>query len=131
MFRKKKKKTRAFTLLELIVVLVILSILGTIAVLSYSDVTKSYRDAVAKTNLQVLKSAVQVYRLDHSGDFPTDLLSNSTSKNGLEQYLDDEMINILKNVNHPYQYSLKFLSGNIIIQVIGPDSFKEEVIVTK
>lgn len=130
MFRK-KKKTRAFTLLELIVVLVILSILGTIAVLSYSDVTKSYRDAVAKTNLQVLKSAVQVYRLDHSGDFPTDLLSNSTSKNGLEQYLDDEMINILKNVNHPYQYSLKFLSGNIIIQVIGPDSFKEEVIVTK
>lgn len=109
----------------------ILSILGTIAVLSYSDVTKSYRDAVAKTNLQVLKSAVQVYRLDHSGDFPTDLLSNSTSKNGLEQYLDDEMINILKNVNHPYQYSLKFLSGNIIIQVIGPDSFKEEVIVTK
>lgn len=125
------RKKPAFTLVELMVVIIILGILTAAAFLSYVDVTRSYRESIARTNLKVLKSASQVYRLEHYGEFPTKLLSDSSSKDGLESYLDEEMVKVLSDPDHPYQYSLKKVSGNLIIAVKGPNSFEAEIIVSK
>lgn len=62
--------TRGFTLLELMVVLVILALLGTIAA---PRVTKHLRDAkvqTAKIQLDALSAAVESFHLD-TGRFPT------------------------------------------------------------
>lgn len=125
------KKKRAFTLVELVVVIVIFSVLGSVAALSYSDVTGSYKKAVAKSNLRVIKSSVQIYRADHNGDYPDKLLSTAGAKDGLDYYLDNELNNILTDPSEPYKYSLSNEADKLTLTVTGPNSFKEEIVIPK
>lgn len=67
---KKRAKRRGFTLIELVIVIVILGVLAGVAALSFQNVTKSSKEGVAKANLRALKSAVQVYQVDHNGELP-------------------------------------------------------------
>lgn len=68
--QKIQKKRSGFTLIELVIVIVILGILAGIAALSFSNVTESSRDGVAKSNGRTIKSAILVYQIDHNGTMP-------------------------------------------------------------
>ena len=59
-------KTRAFTLLELLVVVSIISILAAIAVPSYYDALIRTRIAQVKAELRTLGIALESYRVDHN-----------------------------------------------------------------
>lgn len=52
---------RAFTLVELMIVMVIISLLASVAIPKFGDLIKSARQATAKHNLGVLKSATSIY----------------------------------------------------------------------
>ncbi len=67
---QKNKKRKGFTLIELVIVIVILGILAGVAALSFTDVTQSSKDGVAKANLRAMKSAVTVYQSSHKGALP-------------------------------------------------------------
>ncbi len=59
-----RQKIKAFTLVELIVVITILAILGTIWFIAYSGYSSQARDSVRVWDLQSMKSSLELYQLD-------------------------------------------------------------------
>ena len=75
---KKYKKTKGFTLVELIVVITILAILWSIAFLSFQDFTAQARDSKRMTDISSLKKWLELYRTS-SWDYPFPDSSNTIS----------------------------------------------------
>jgi general secretion pathway protein G len=61
---------RGFTLIEILVVVVILSILATVVVLNVADAPDQGRIAKARTDIRMLESAMEMYRL-HNYSYPS------------------------------------------------------------
>jgi prepilin-type N-terminal cleavage/methylation domain-containing protein len=57
---KKRKSPNGFTLIELLVVLVIIAILSTIAIISYTGLQTRARDSVRRTYLSDLVTALEI-----------------------------------------------------------------------
>lgn len=111
---QKSRTQSGFSLIELLVVLVILGLLaGLVGPRLFTKVDTS-KVKTAETQIKMLKSALQVYRLD-MGTYPTTeqglaaLNSRPASGRGLElwqgPYLDEEMP--VDPWGRPYHYQLK------------------------
>lgn len=117
---KKRAKRRGFTLIELVIVIVILGVLAGVAALSFQNVTKSSREGVAKANLRALKSAVQVYQVDHNGQLPPAENATIGGKNivgvkNIAKYVED---GVLTNPAG-YTYSMTATgTGTSVTQVV-------------
>jgi len=64
------KSNKAFTLVELMIVISIVGMLATIATPKFSDMVRKAREAVTKNNLGVLRSVTAIYYADHNGVWP-------------------------------------------------------------
>ena len=72
MQRKIKRKTRsAFTMVELMAVLIILGLLATVVVRNFMGQTDRARVTTTKANLKVLHQAVLQFKM-HTGRYPTE-----------------------------------------------------------
>jgi len=65
-----KKIRNSFTLVEILVVVTIISLLASIAAVSYSRFVKQSRDARRKTDIEQIRAAVEMYR-NFNGVYPT------------------------------------------------------------
>lgn len=65
----KEQKQKAFTLVELIVVITILAILWTIAFISLQWYSQNSRDSVRISDISTMKSALELFNLD-AGKYP-------------------------------------------------------------
>jgi len=63
-------KTKGFTLVELLVVVTIISVLASIAAVSYSRFIKQSRDARRKTDIEQVRAAIELFR-NFNGAYPT------------------------------------------------------------
>jgi general secretion pathway protein G len=63
-------KAQGFTLIELIVTVTIISVLVAAGAVSYTTVTRRSRDAKRKSDVEQLRSALEMYRADF-GYYPT------------------------------------------------------------
>ncbi len=61
---------QAFTLIEILVVATIISLLASIAIVSYSQFVKQSRDAKRKADLEQIRAAVEQWR-SNNGTYPT------------------------------------------------------------
>ncbi|MEN0019412.1 MAG: prepilin-type N-terminal cleavage/methylation domain-containing protein [Planctomycetota bacterium] len=77
-------KRKAFSLIELVVVIVILGLLATIAIPRMSRGAEGAAAASLRSDLAVLRNAVELYKAEHEGNVPT--LANMP--NALLQYTD-------------------------------------------
>lgn len=59
-----KKYLAGFTLIEILVVISIMAIIITIAIVSYTTVNKQSRDSKRKSDVEQLRSALEMYRSD-------------------------------------------------------------------
>jgi prepilin-type N-terminal cleavage/methylation domain-containing protein len=64
--KTKRKVKKGFTLIELIAVIAILGILALITVPRLTDYTKNAKVTKAKTNLSILKNAIERYDMEHN-----------------------------------------------------------------
>ncbi len=83
------KSNKAFTLVELMIVISIVGMLATIATPKFSDMVRKAREAVTKSNLGVLRSVTAIYYADHNGVWPyenTDLAADA-SGDGTYSYI--------------------------------------------
>lgn len=60
----------AFTLVELLLVVVILGILAAVAIPQFSDSSTEARASSLQSNLAVMRQAIEYYRTNHNGKYP-------------------------------------------------------------
>jgi prepilin-type N-terminal cleavage/methylation domain-containing protein len=61
---------RGFTLVELLIVVIILAILAAIVIPQFSSATVDASESALDSNLNVLRSAIDLYRVQHNGKYP-------------------------------------------------------------
>lgn len=59
-------QSKAFTLIEILVVATIIALLAAIGAVSYTQINKSSRDARRKTDLEQIRAAVEMYRSNNN-----------------------------------------------------------------
>lgn len=69
---------RAFTLVELLIVVVILGILAAVVIPQFSDASTDARFSSLATNLATIRGQIELYKLQHRGNYPT--LTNFTAQ---------------------------------------------------
>ena len=106
------RRKRGFTLIEVLLVLVILVVLASLAVVAYGPVQRRYKVDAAKTQIGLLKTALNTYQLS-IGTFPSTAaglqalrnpppdLQDATKWDG--PYLDMDVPS--DPWGHPYQYA--------------------------
>ena len=67
---KTRGPLKAFTLVELLIVVVILGILAAVVVPQFSDASSDSTLSALKTNLRTIRGQIESYRLQHNGNFP-------------------------------------------------------------
>lgn len=81
----KSKFRSAFTLVEVLIVVVILAVLAATIIPQFSDSTKDAKESTLLFNLHTLRSQIQMYRTQHDGLLPDDALDKlitATDKDG-------------------------------------------------
>ncbi|MBN2560691.1 MAG: prepilin-type N-terminal cleavage/methylation domain-containing protein [Phycisphaerae bacterium] len=61
----------AFTLVELLIVVIILGILAAVVIPQFSDASDDARLSSLTTNLQTIRGQIELYKLQHNGLYPT------------------------------------------------------------
>jgi general secretion pathway protein G len=61
---------KGFTLIELLIVVIIIAILAAIAIPQFGNSTNEAADAALDANLNTVRSAIELYRVQHNNNFP-------------------------------------------------------------
>ena len=69
--RTKGRGTKAFTLVEVLIVVIVLGILAAIVVPQFSTASGDANLSSLTTNLQTIRSQIELYRLQHNDTYPT------------------------------------------------------------
>lgn len=77
----KLRKTKGFTLIELMIVVAIIGILAAIAIPKFADLIRKSKEGATKGNLGSLRSAVTVYYAENEFYAPTSAAGNTTTDN--------------------------------------------------
>src|SRR5262245_44990541 len=77
----------AFTLIEVLIVVVIMAILAATIIPQFTDSTKDAKASTATFNLHTLRAQIELYRTQHSGLLPSatlEELTQSTNESGAD-----------------------------------------------
>jgi len=112
-----KQKSRGFTLIEVMVVVVILGILAAIIVPKVMDRPDTARLVKAKSDIRAIESALNLYKLDNF-DYPS-------TDQGL-QALVPKYVDRLANDpwGNPYLYLSPGLHGDMDVYTLGADGLQ-------
>ena len=80
-------KRSAFTLVELLIVVVILGILAAVVIPQFSDASTDAKFSSLGTNLSTVRGQIELYKLQHNGAFPAfatfaDQMTKKTNADG-------------------------------------------------
>src|SRR5947207_1909589 len=73
-------RKHAFTLVEVLIVVVIMAVLAATIIPQFSDSTKDAKSSTVGFNLHTMRSQVETYKTQHDGKLPTATLIELTSK---------------------------------------------------
>jgi len=104
MVRKNYSRKSAFTLVEILIVVIILGILAAIVIPQFTSASTEARENSLKSQLQTLRSQIELFKLQH-GDALPDLVTNwnpmlnvtAFGGNNYGPYLQAAPINPLNN----------------------------------
>ncbi|MGA2915090.1 MAG: prepilin-type N-terminal cleavage/methylation domain-containing protein [Sedimentisphaerales bacterium] len=82
------KKRNGFTLVEILIVVVILGILAAIVIPQFSSASEDAKLSTLLSDLQTVRSQLQLYKLQHKGVF-TAITSSATFITQMTSYTDD------------------------------------------
>lgn len=102
------KKKLSFTIIEILVVATIIGLLATTAVISFGTLSRQSRDSRRKTDLEQIRSALEMYR-SNNDNYPTNLNSLTSPVVYLQKIPQDP-----KSPQYSYAYSYISNSDYII-----------------
>lgn len=112
-----KQKLQGFTLIEVMVVVVILSILAAIIVPKVMDRPDTARMVKAKTDIRAIESALNLYKLDNF-NYPS-------TEEGLEALVPRYIDRLAKDPwGNPYLYLSPGLHGEMDVYTLGADGLQ-------
>ena len=80
------RKSRAFSLVELLIVIIIIAVLAAVAIPRFANSTTRSKESALRANLKLFRNAVELYKAD-TGAYPSalaDLVAASAPANGLD-----------------------------------------------
>ena len=81
------KAKSGFTLVEILIVVVILGILAAIVIPQFTDASTDAKKSTLKTDLQTVRSAIGLYKIQHSDALPT--AGGLSFTNDMTQYTNE------------------------------------------
>jgi general secretion pathway protein G len=66
-----KRSARAFTLVEVLIVVIVLGILAAIVVPQFSTASDDANLSALQSNLQTIRAQLELYKIQHNGSYPT------------------------------------------------------------
>jgi general secretion pathway protein G len=90
-FTPARKGPSAFTLVELMIVVIIIGIMATIVIPQFTGATKSAREATLRDDMRFLRTQVQVFRAQHR-DIPPGYPGGSMGSTPTQQDFADQML---------------------------------------
>jgi general secretion pathway protein G len=112
-----RHRTRGFTLIEVMVVVVILSILAAIIVPKVMDRPDTARLVKAQSDIRAIESALNLYKLDNF-DYPT-------TDEGLEALVPKYIARLSNDPwGNPYLYLSPGLHGDMDVYTLGADGLQ-------
>jgi general secretion pathway protein G len=82
----------AFTLVEILIIVVALCILTTIMIPQFSDASEDLKLSNLISNLQSIRTHVDMYRMHHNELYPTNLIAQITGKTDINGKIDSSGI---------------------------------------
>jgi prepilin-type N-terminal cleavage/methylation domain-containing protein len=67
----KNARRNAFTLIEVLIVVIIMAVLAATIIPQFSSSTKDAKDSSLKFNLHTVRSQIEMYKTQHNGKLPT------------------------------------------------------------
>jgi general secretion pathway protein G len=74
----KSRSKSGFTLVEILIVVVILGILAAIVIPQFSQASSEARVSSVKSNLQMVRSQIELYKIQHGDFLPADITEDAT-----------------------------------------------------
>lgn len=110
--KKKAKKGKGFTLVELLVVVAILAILAAALLPKFLGYTDNAREAQTMADLSTMKSIVEIYAADEgAGNYPTvDKIEEVLTGKGISWTEDNK--GVVDPYGRPYVYAVKGEPGS-------------------
>jgi len=112
-----RQKFQGFTLIEVMVVVVILSILAAVIVPKIMDRPDTAREVKARTDIRALESALNLYKLDNF-NYPS-------TEQGIEALVPKYLDRMAKDPwGNPYLYLSPGLHGDFDVYTLGADGLQ-------
>ncbi|MHC4994587.1 MAG: prepilin-type N-terminal cleavage/methylation domain-containing protein [Planctomycetota bacterium] len=67
----RNERQHGFTLVEILIVVVILGILAAVVIPQFADASTSAKTSSLTTQLQTIRSQLELYQIEHNGNYPT------------------------------------------------------------
>jgi len=106
-------KSKGFTLVEILIVVVILGILAAIVIPQFTSASESAKASSLVTQLQSLRSQLELYQLEHNGDYPAQAtfwaqITEITELDGTTPEAGDDEYGpyLRKEVTNPFENSI-------------------------
>lgn len=75
---KNKRRSRGFSLVELVIVIVIIGVIAAIAIPRVTQATRGANESALSSNLSILRNAIEQYAAEHNGVYPGKLAAGGT-----------------------------------------------------
>ena len=125
-----KKQRTAFTLVEVLIVVVIMAVLAATIIPQFSDSSKDAKISSVKFNLHTIRSQIEMYKSQHDGKVPGDdllELTQTTNVKGTTSTSDGPL------VYGPYIQTIpanQFTSSNTVSEITNDPAQASDVTTT-
>ena len=98
-------RKKAFTLIEILIVIAVLGILAALVIPQFQDYSQKAKEANAKANLKILRDAIERYAAQHGGvapGYPNDDIDSSPSYMSFGRSMTDIEHHLSKMPENPF-----------------------------